>query len=557
MSVSSFKYPDRFKAKNATGETYEGTIIFKKENKTWISNPGGIALSLPPNSTSGAQEDYQTIDLYEYADGTRVCLDYVCYVTQYTTGETYHLSSWIYAVGPDGEITYPKTSFVGGTMNRDALSLGVPYENCYYMPGYVAYTQNNPTIEGEEATRVAFGAFYTNNINQLIQYPFSETSDNMTGYLNCWILTMWLPSDSDQIYEDRRDRIFPESSQQGDAPVGPGQEDPKPDPSRPGGGDRPGYGPDDGDPIDFPALPTTSALATGLISAYNPTNAQLNSLAGELWSNTFFDSISKILNDPFDAIIGLSMLPFDIPEGNDGVIKIGNYESEVTAKRVTAQYVAIDGGSFEVPQAWNNFLDFTVTKIALFLPFVGIVQVNTDDVMGKTIAVQYNIDILSGAGICCVKCGQSVLYTYPVNVAYNVPMTGSNKAALYTGLIQTGVTAIGGAVLTGGVAGAAIGAASGAISSMTSKQSDVQRSGGLTSNSGIMGDFDCYLIIHRPVQSIPQDFKAYKGYTSNISTKLSQARGYTEVMYINLAIPGATDQELEEIRGLLKDGVLI
>ena len=41
------------------------------------------------------------------------------------------------------------------------------------------------------------------------------------------------------------------------------------------------------------------------------------------------------------------------------------------------------------------------------------------------------------------------------------------------------------------------------------------------------------------------------------STLLKSLNGYTEVDYVHLSIPGATDAELNEIESLLKGGVLI
>ena len=110
----------------------------------------------------------------------------------------------------------------------------------------------------------------------------------------------------------------------------------------------------------------------------------------------------------------------------------------------------------------------------------------------------------------------------------------------------------------GGALGAVGGAATSAISTATSKQSDIERSGAITSNTGELGEFTPYIVIHRPVQSMPADFKTIKGYQSNITATLSQLTGYTEVDYIHLdGISGATDSELNEIERLLKDGVII
>ena len=555
MSVSYFKYPDRNGMRSVTGESFFGTLEYRKDNSILLNVPYGTGFSCPPNAedSSGTPTD---IILMELSNGIQIILDYVCWVTQYTAGETYHISAFIRADDLDGNNVYPRTSIIGGATNKTITSLGTPYEDCYFVPGKVVYSANNPTIVGEEATQVSFGVIYVKNVNQLLPTDlFGEhTKYDIT---NTWSEQLWLPCDNDTLYDNRKNTFTTHGD--GSDPTEHGQPGgDTPDPSRPGGGDKPTYGPEDGDAIDFPTLPTTSVLHTGFVNAYAPTSTELIDIANELWANDFINSIQKIMNDPFDAIIGLSLLPFAIPKaGSATKVKIGNFECDsASAKQVTAQWVTISGGSFTLPQNWYNFLDFVATDVCLYLPFVGVIHVDTDDVMGKTIAVQYNIDVLSGSGICCVKCGQSVLYAYPINCSYEIPLTGSNKAALYTGLIQTGISAVTAGIATG-PAGAIGAGVSGAAATVASKHSSIQRSGGLSSNSALLGEFNVYLILHRPVQSIPQNMKDFKGYMSNISSKLQQCKGYTEVEYINLAIDGATDKELMEIKQRLSEGVII
>ena len=192
------------------------------------------------------------------------------------------------------------------------------------------------------------------------------------------------------------------------------------------------------------------------------------------------------------------------------------------------------------------------------MPFVGFLPLDIDDCMGKTLTLSYNIDMLTGAGIALLKCENSVLYAKPVNVAVNIPLTGSNKAQLFTGYMTMAVTGAS-AALVGGAAGVALGGAMSAVNSQAMKpMSHVDRTGSLSSNTGVLGELNAYIVIHRPTQSLPKDFKTFTGYTSNITSGLGQCKGYTEVEYVHLTgISGATDTELAEIEQLLKNGVII
>lgn len=554
MSISYYKYPDRTGVANESNVPVYGAMQYNRVDGAYLSVPYAEAFSLPVNAT-GPDDPTSYVDVFHYDNGFIFRIDYRLYVTEYTLGYTYHLSSFAQLIDEDGGIV-SNTSFISSNVNVTA-GQPTPYETCYFCPGLVRYTTNTPSIAGELATAVCMGVVYDLNVAQLLPVDlFGE--HKLTQIRNSWGETTWLLCGDDSTYDNR---LLMFTNSEGEQPYTPGNPDDEPydpsKPSKPGGGDKPTYGPDDGDPIDFPSLPTVSALTTGMITAYKVDGVDIAHLASELWSNSFIDSIQKIMNDPFDALIGLTMFPVNVDAGVSGPIKIGNFTSETAnAGKISAQFIAVSGGDFTLEQCWYNFLDFTQTNVSIFLPFVGIRQLQADDVMGNTIEVQYNLDVVTGAGAAFVKCGESVLYTFPCQVGYDIPLTGSNKAALYTGLMNVAMSAVTGAII-GNVPGAMLGAATGAVSTAASKQSDVERSGSMSGNGGVLGDFNCYLIIHRPVQSLPQNFKQYKGYKSYITKQLIHCEGFTKVDSINLTVPGATDAELTEIENLLKSGVLI
>lgn len=333
---------------------------------------------------------------------------------------------------------------------------------------------------------------------------------------------------------------------------------PEDDPSTPGGGAQadPDYNPY-GDPVDFPGLPTGGgAISSGFIRVYNPTSGQLQALANKLWSNDFFDTIEKIMNDPMEAMISLHSVPFQIVGGANANIRVGNYNTEVSAKTVTTQYYTLDCGNISVPEHWASALDYSpYTNVDIFIPFVGVRPLQIDDVMGRVLNLKYNIDVLTGCAIAMLKCGDSVLYTYNTQVHTEIPYTMSSYGRLVQSIIGVAGTAIG---ATAGGAGAIIGGAmGGALGTAMTKHSDISRGGSLGGAVGVMGDFTPYLIIHRPIQSLAEDFASKKGYPSNISATLGSVSGYTVVDKIHLTGIDCTDTERDEIHALLKDGVII
>lgn len=431
-----------------------------------------------------------------------------------------------------------------------------PFIECYYVPTSVDYHESGrETLVNDPAIDIRpFGRLYHKAplmpIGGYADFFGSQLETTLTNSYNVISIDIATGITNDLGYEEFYGEADP-NNEWHEA----GEKQPGPDPSEPGGGDTPSD--DGGEAVDFPGLPSTSVINTGLITLFNPDNTQLRSLAGVLWGNDFEQSIKKVLNDPFDGLIGLSMVPFTPGTAGSISCEIGNFDTEVAMPLINTQFYTLDCGSLKVNENWKNALDYNATTCEIFIPFVGFRPLDIQDVMNKTIALKYNVDILTGSGIAILKCGDKCLYEWPCNLSYNIPLTGSNRAALYTGLINVAMSGLGGLV-AGGAMGAVGGAATSAINVATHAQSNVQRSGSLVSNTGVLGDFLPYIVLHRPKQSLAQNFKTFKGYQSNITSMLGSCKGYTEVEYVHLTgIDGATDTELNEIESLLKSGVII
>lgn len=351
------------------------------------------------------------------------------------------------------------------------------------------------------------------------------------------------------------------------------------DTSEPGGGD--GNYDDTSDPIDFPDLPTGGALESGSLIAHRVVSQTLEVIFTKLWDLTLINTWLKSLEDPMDAIVSLHALPVSPQVVSDpNNIYIGNLDMGISSPLVTSQYVAVDCGSLTLNEFWGSALDYSpYTRVEIYLPFIGVRTLKTEDVMKTTIAIKYYVDVLTGDCIAFIKCGISVLYTFNGNCKMSIPLSARSTDALQKVLVAAGLAVAGGSVAVGGGAAAAAAtkapqiAAAGltaeaanmqagslmlsSAANIASTKINVSRSGDVTGSPGIMGEYVPYLIIHRPVQSLAKDYNKFKGYTANLTKKLGDLSGYTEVEYINLqGIPNATADEMAEIKSLLTSGVI-
>ena len=313
------------------------------------------------------------------------------------------------------------------------------------------------------------------------------------------------------------------------------------------------------DNIDFPSLPTLSAVGTGFVTLYTPSTAQLANLANYMWQSSpqTIEFWKKVIADPIDLILGLNIVPVATAATGVKSIVIGGVDTEVSMTYTDTQYVEIQCGSINVPEYWGAYLDYSpYTKIEIYLPYCGVHPLSADEVVGKTIEVRYHVDILSGACMAYVKCGGSVLYQFAGNCAAQIPVTANQFGDMVRSAISIAAS-IGSMVATeGATAPFAIGTIASAASNSTGLKPHVEKSGAIGGMSGQLGIQYPYLLVTRPATCIPADQNKFIGYPAYVTKQLSELTGYNEISSIHLEGIDATGNELSEIETILKTGVI-
>lgn len=306
-----------------------------------------------------------------------------------------------------------------------------------------------------------------------------------------------------------------------------------------------------------PVVPPTGQ-ASALFAVYNPSQAALNSFGAWLWSSNFIDQVLKLFNNPMQSIIGLHKIFAAPPISGSGTIRVGYLDSGVGSNIVGGQYVTVNCGTVKVSENFGNAFDYTDTVIRLYLPFIGIVPLNTSDVMRGSVSVVYHVDVITGACLAEVKVtrdgGGGTLYQYAGDAAVRYPISSGSYMGVVSGVLGV-VGGIASAVMTGG---ASAPLAAGAVASgIANAKTDVQHSGSFAGNAGAMGAKKPYIIIERPQTSIATGFSAYQGVGANSVKRVGAMSGYfrmTDVHVDNVA--RASAEELEQIRTMIERGVI-
>ena len=364
-------------------------------------------------------------------------------------------------------------------------------------------------------------------------------------------------------------------------------------------GDATGDFDDSSDLISIPGAPSLNLASNYFIKVWQPTLTDLDDLADIMYGN--FDKtdpqqwLSQIFADPRDGIVALFMLPFTPATSTKIAATVGRHvliksdSTNLEMAPITGQFHEVDCGSITFSEYYGNYLDYNpYTRITLFLPFVGEVQLDPDEVMGETVSVKYHVDVYSGSFVAFVATATKVLAQYQGYCALQMCYTSADYSRLNQAVIGAATAAVGiasgvavggaaigsaagmsiygqqgaGQALASGVeafAGSAQGAASTALNVQSSKVNH-SHSGALGGAAGFMGNQKPYVIIHRARQSVPLNANAYKGYPCNATFTLSdlEGAGFTKISDIVLDnMGGYSDAEIAELRSILAAGVFL
>lgn len=323
----------------------------------------------------------------------------------------------------------------------------------------------------------------------------------------------------------------------------PGQwEYPGKNPTKPGGGD--GDQDDATTPIDIDDAPEISCDFAKL---YKITKANLSALSDYMLKDDFLNNIKKLYANPIDAVICLSAMPVN-QTGAASTITTSGVSTGINAVLITKNTIDVDLGAIDVKEYWGSYLDYEC-RLSLYLPYVGMKQISTDDFMNNVIKIKYRVDLLTGSFIVFVSNNLGVVHQSTGNMAYHIPVTSIDYSRFYASLISAGVS-LAGASSVGAVASVG-------LSTAQNMKPAVHMGGNFSGNVGFCGNKKPFLMIERPILSVPQNYTKYNGLTSNIYAKLSDCKGFTKVKEIFLDNVTLLDSEKEMLKTILKNGIIL
>lgn len=300
---------------------------------------------------------------------------------------------------------------------------------------------------------------------------------------------------------------------------------------------------------------------------YKPTDQAMDALGAKLWDQNVIDMLLQTFQNPTDGILGYGQVYFNPSSTHSGSIIMGNYDSQVSAPILdTNHYVVNYSKTVTIPRYYNDYRDYTETEVSIYLPFVGIEELDPLETVGYTLKLRYDVDLLTGTCVAQLvtypteeteyKDSQGAIahYMFSGNCMVQLPITARDRSQLLTGILSgaVGVANAAGGNIIGGVS-QAVGGAIQAVQGLTGKVSKVTS---FSANVGALTEYKTpYVTVKRKIPADPVGYDQYYGDPACTSVTLGQLSGFVRVKDVFLNIPGATDTEIAQIDALLHSGV--
>ena len=309
--------------------------------------------------------------------------------------------------------------------------------------------------------------------------------------------------------------------------------------------------------VDIDSLPTDSVLSSGLLKAYLPEDAELTSLHSYLFSSGFVDNIIKALKCPFDTIVKLHSLPLSL-SGYADTIKLGNLDSSIACDRTTSRFVDVDLGNITIEGYYGLFNDYT-TKYDIYLPYLNVISLPADEVVGATLSITYRVDIMTGDFVAYIFSNKTnakgysykaIIYSGAGNMASDIPIAQSNTMGLI-GALNNGLSTI----PFNGQAPDILGSFSAGVAIGVGGSVSYGVKGGLSSNSGRLAKLIPYIRECVSNVVLPVNFDKLMGFRSEITDQIGNFSGFCK--FRSFKVDFGTYDERGAIEAQLQGGVYV
>lgn len=247
----------------------------------------------------------------------------------------------------------------------------------------------------------------------------------------------------------------------------------------------------------------------GFISVFSPSIENLKIIASKRFVK--YTTTGSQYIDTAQYLIALFRLYCHVNIADSEHVYFGKYDMGVDCPIVTDDLLILNCGNVEITEKYHNSIDYNNTDIEIYLPFIGFVNLSTNEVMGKIINLKYQVNVINGDALAIISVDENEILTQNCNISFKVPYTLENKEKVYSEL---------------------------------------------DANHNYLNSLQPFLYIKR---SILNDNRIKPYNKSSLWGKIGDFTGYSEINDVKLSIQNSyiTYNEIAEIKQLLANGIVL
>ena len=329
-----------------------------------------------------------------------------------------------------------------------------------------------------------------------------------------------------------------------------------------------------------PSAPDFNSINLSNLHTYWITKDQMKDFYTKLWEFNWTDISTNLLTGIYSNlvsnVVSLKMMPTS-PENLGGtgeaeavVLGFKTFDDLIVQTIGTKACPVVTIGTINIKKAYKSYADYSpYTDIALYLPFVGVVPLDTNLFMntaennGSTLTVKASYDMLGGTITYFIEYEHATVYQFTGNMAVDVPVSLQSGVDIGTSLAQNASSAI--ATATNALTsvaepkpiGKAVNTAVQNVSSFGGASASAQSLYSSTGGDGAFYAFPkCVLMIRRPEYNRPKTYDSTIGYPAFFTKKVADIKGFATVT--NPKIPlvdGMTKEEHDMIVSAMQNGL--
>ena len=313
-----------------------------------------------------------------------------------------------------------------------------------------------------------------------------------------------------------------------------------------------------------PKDPDATSVTLSNTHYYRLSKEDLKSFFTDLWSLDFsdiiFNQVTGVYSNLVENVISLRWFPVPLQAlgeiGTTEGIKLGYTTLKTACTTLQSAAPLMAGGAFDIKPVYKSYMDYApYTDIQVFLPFYGMLDLDTNLFMKHLLSVQYTVDIASGLITYYISRDDTIVQQVQAKCGIDIPITLSSMIDVASE-ISNNVVSKSVSLASATAAGSPIGMVGSVLGNTSAPH--MKYLSGISENGALYGNRKVTLFIKHPQYNRPGNYASTVGYPSYGKFKLSSLSGFTVVENPRLSMTDKMSlSEYEEIIEFLQGGIYI